>query len=83
VAVDAIVAEVEDAVLIPFDVDRIVGPVGDDGRRADPVDPRRLLGPEGVRIIERAPVERLILFGGAVGSAERVGGGMRSAMPPL
>ena len=81
--VDAIVTEVENAVLEPFDIDRIVGPVGDPRRRRHPVDPPRLLGPEAVRIVERARVERFILLGGAVGAFEwrRRGGGMSSAIP--
>src|SRR6185295_11219988 len=65
---DGIVAEVEDAVLIPFDRDRVVGPVADLGRRRHPVQPSGLLAPEAVRIGERTPVERLILLGGAMGA---------------
>src|SRR3546814_4568557 len=47
-AVERVVAEVEDAVLIPFDAHRIERPVGDGRRRRHPVEPLRLFGPEGV-----------------------------------
>ena len=66
--VDGIVAEVEDAILIPFDIDRIVGPVADRGRRRHPIEPLRLLTPEAVRILQRSPVQRIILCSGAVGA---------------
>jgi hypothetical protein len=74
-AVDAIVTEVQNAVLEPFDIDRIVAPVGDPAGRRHPVDPLRLLGPEAVRIIERAGIERAILLGRAMRARSGGSGG--------
>ena len=55
-AVDAVVGDVGDAVLEPFDRDvlRTVGGVLDLGRRAVPVDALGRLGPEPVRVLDRA-----------------------------
>src|ERR1044072_4505880 len=62
-AVDAVVGDVGDAVLEPFDRD-VVGAeirVLDLGRRSVPVDALCLLGPEGGRVLQRALVHRPVL----------------------
>ncbi len=73
-AVDGIVAEVEDAILIPFDADGVVGPVGDLGGRLDPVEALRLFGPESVGVLYALPIETVIIGGGAMGVRGGVGG---------
>src|SRR5262249_29177256 len=62
-AVDAVVADVQRAVLEPFDrhVAGIVGGVLDLAERLDPVDALGLLAPETVRILDRACVHFLVL----------------------
>ena len=62
-AVDAVVGGVERAVLEPFDRDvaRVVGRVLDLAERLDPVDALGLLGPEPVRVLDRALVHLLVL----------------------
>ena len=62
-AVDAVVGGVGDAVLEPFDRD-VAGTEGrvlDLGRRPIPMDALGLLGPEPVRVLERARVHLLVL----------------------
>src|SRR3546814_12869587 len=59
-AVGRVVAEVEAAVLIPFDAHRIERPVGDGRRRRHPVDPLRLFGPEGVGIGDALRIEPVV-----------------------
>src|ERR671935_705563 len=63
VPVDAVVGDVEDAVLEPFDRDiaRAEGAVLDLARRLVPVQALGLLGPEAVRILERAGEHLLVL----------------------
>src|SRR3546814_14203689 len=56
-AVERIVTEVEDAVLIPFDADRVEGPVRNLRRRAHPVEPLRLPGPDSVGIGDATGIE--------------------------
>src|SRR3546814_8851704 len=60
-AVERVVAEVEDAVLIPFDAHRIERPVGDGRRRRHPVEPLRLFGPEGVGIGAALRIEPVVI----------------------
>src|SRR4029077_16918458 len=62
-AVDAVVGDVGDAVLEPFDRDvvRTERGVLDFARRAVPVDALRLFGPETVRVLQRALVHRAVL----------------------
>jgi hypothetical protein len=61
--VDAVVGDVGDAVLEPFDRDvvRIVRAVLDLRRRLVPVEALGLLGPEAVRILDRTVVHLLVL----------------------
>src|SRR5262249_56186131 len=61
-AVDAVVANVQRAILEPFDrnVVWVVGGVLDLAEGLDPVDALGLLGPEAVRILDRASVEILV-----------------------
>ncbi len=63
-AVDAIVGDVGDAVLEPFDRDvmRIEGGVLDLGEWLEPIDALGLLAPESVRILDRALVHGGVLF---------------------
>ena len=63
VTVDAIMGDVEDAVLEPFDRDVAARErdVLDFRRRLHPVDTLGLLGPEGVRFRDRAGVRLLVL----------------------
>jgi hypothetical protein len=67
-AIDRIVADVERAVLEPLDADRIEAPVGDFGRRGEPVEPQRLLGPKAIAVLDRTGIHRGILLGGAIGA---------------
>src|SRR5687767_5115497 len=71
--VDAIVAEVQYAVLEPFDIDWIEAPVGDLGRGREPVNPSRLFGPERIRIVQRARIERRIVIGPTMGGSRESG----------
>src|SRR3546814_6590001 len=65
-SVDAIVAEVEDAVLVPAYVDRIERPFAGLGRRYEPIEPLRSPHPEPVRFLNRLAIERLILLRAAM-----------------
>ena len=73
-AVDGVVTEVEDAVLIPSDFDGVVGPVADFRRRCDPVETPGLLGPEGVGIAHALRIEAVVVFCGAMRVRSGVGG---------
>jgi hypothetical protein len=73
-AVDGVVTEVENAILIPFDAHRVIGPVADLRRRLDPVDPRRLFGPEAVGVVDALPIEPVVIGGGAMRVRRSVGG---------
>ncbi len=75
VAIDAIVAGVQRAILEPFDRDivRVVGGVLDLAERLDPVDALGLLGPEAVRVLDRTRVHLLILGVIGVGPFAPVG----------
>ncbi len=69
-AIDAVVGGVEDAVLEPFDRD-VAGrerAVLDLARGLVPVEALGLLGPESVRILERARVHLLVLGGVDIGA---------------
>ena len=61
--IDAIVGDVGDAVLKPFDrhVMRVEGDVLDLGIRLEPMDALAVLGPEGVRILDRVRVHLFVL----------------------
>ena len=60
VAVEAVGGEVERAVGEPFDVEvgLVERPVAGHGRRLDPVEPPRLLEPEGVHVVRRRLAQR-------------------------
>jgi hypothetical protein len=45
-AIDRVVAKVQDAIFIPFDRDRVVRPVANFGRRGEPVDALGLFAPK-------------------------------------
>jgi hypothetical protein len=68
--IDAVVGGVEDAVLEPFDRDvaGAEGAVLDLGRRLVPVQALGLLGPEAIRVLERARVHLLVLVGVDIGA---------------
>src|SRR5437016_2061473 len=61
-AIDAVGAHIQRAVLEPADVEilRVVGNVHHFGERLDPVDATGLLGPEALRIAERPRVHLLV-----------------------
>ena len=67
VAVHRIVAQVQLAIGEPGDVDRIEGPFAGLGGKGRPIEAFRLVEPELVRLLDRSPVQLLILFRGAVG----------------
>ena len=71
VAVDAVVGGVGGAVLVPADrhLARPEAGVLDPGERAEPVDAPALLGPEGLRVLDRVPVLRLVSGGVEIGPA--------------
>src|SRR5262245_62139591 len=75
-AVDAVVADVQRAILEPFDrnVLGVVGGVLDLAEGLYPVDALGLLGPEAVRILDRARVKILVLGFVYVGAFAPVGG---------
>ena len=78
VAVDGVVAGVERAALEPLDVDvaRPEAPVLDRLEGLDPVDALGVLGPEGVAVLDRPPVRRLVVgHRGDVGALLDGGGG--------
>ena len=62
VPVDAVVACVEAAAAEPAEVDFLVVGVEDHRPRVVPGQPLRLLRPEPLRVVEREPVEPLVLF---------------------
>ena len=64
-AIDGAVADVEPAIGKPLDSDRIERPVRDGRRFGDPVEPLGLFGPEPVRILQAARIERVIFGFGA------------------
>src|SRR5215475_11839360 len=74
-AVDAVVADVQRAVLEPFDrhVAGIIGGVLDLAERLDPVDAFGLLAPETVRILDRARIHFLVLGFVDVGAFPPIG----------
>src|SRR5262249_4504931 len=74
-AVDAVVADVQRAVLEPFDrhVAGVVGGVLDLAERLDPVEALGLLTPETVRILDRAHVHFLVLGFVHVGAFPPIG----------
>src|SRR5262249_52597772 len=74
-AVDAVMADVQRAVLEPFDrhVAGVIGGVLDLAERLDPVDALGLLTPETVRILDRARVHFLVLGFVHVGAFPPIG----------
>jgi hypothetical protein len=74
-AVNAVVGDVEHAVLEPFDRDvaRRVGDVLDLGEGFDPVDALGLLAPEAVRVLDRARVHVLVFCAIDIGAFRPVG----------
>src|SRR3546814_7245816 len=72
-SVDAIVAEVEDAVLVPAYVDRIERPIAGLGRRYEPIEQIGRAHPEHVRFLNRMAIERLILLRTAMATLYRLG----------
>jgi len=73
-AVERIVAKVENAVLIPFDADGIVGPARDLRWRRHPVDALCLIGPETVGIVDAGGVEPVIVGRAAMRVRGGIGG---------
>ncbi|MNJ00511.1 hypothetical protein D3C73_1598590 [compost metagenome] len=71
--VDAVGSNVEHAVLEPLDRDVWIFERGvlDLGGESHPVEALGLLGPESIRILDRALVKRVILFGGGMGARDR------------
>ncbi len=63
--VDAIHADIQNAVLVPLDVDLAEGEIGvlDLGIGLDPVQPLALAGPEGFRITNRFGIETVVIGG--------------------
>ena len=72
--IDRVVANVEGAVLEPFDRHRIKGPVGDFRRLSEPVETFGLAGPECVRVFDAARIEGLIIPERAICPFNRCGG---------
>ena len=72
-AVDGVVAEVEDAVFEPIGLDRIVGPARDLCWRRDPVETPCLLVPEGVGVVDALGIKAILIGGGAMCVCRGVG----------
>src|SRR3546814_18365478 len=60
-AVERVMAKVEDAILIPFDFHRIEGPARDLRRRGHPVDALSLFCPECVGIVDALRLEAVVI----------------------
>src|SRR5262249_4898349 len=74
-SVDAIVGDIGDAVLVPFDrhILWIVGGVLDLARRLEPVDALGFLGPESIGVLDRALVHGAVVVFLDKGAAEPIG----------